>query len=42
VSEAARFSNDFSGLPFGEEELAAETLECLALRIQDIGLDMPT
>ena len=41
VSEGARASNDFSGLPFGEEDLGPETMDCLALRMQDIGLDLP-
>ncbi|MDQ4143755.1 MAG: ribonucleotide-diphosphate reductase subunit beta [Actinomycetota bacterium] len=41
VNEAAARSNDFSGLPFGEAELSVDTMECLALRIQDIGIDLP-
>lgn len=41
VDEAAEASNDFSGLPFGDDELSAETMDCLALRMQDIGIDLP-
>lgn len=42
VDEAARMSNDFSGLPFGDAELSMEAMDCLALRMQDIGIDLPT
>ena len=42
VNEAAAQSNDFEGLSFGGEELSSETMECLARRIQDIGIDLPT
>lgn len=42
VDEGAAQSNDFDGLPFGDEELTTETMECLARRMQDIGIDLPT
>lgn len=42
LDDAARASNDFSGLPYGERDLTAEAMDCLALRMQDIGIDLPT
>ena len=42
VDDAARASNDFSGLPLAEQQLTADAMDCLALRMQDIGLDLPT
>ncbi len=41
VNEAAAATNDFSGLPFGDRELSFDTMDCLALRMQDIGIDLP-
>lgn len=42
VDAAARVSNDFSGLPYDERELTSDMMDCIALRVQDIGLDLPT
>ncbi|HWC32167.1 MAG TPA: hypothetical protein VG709_03480 [Actinomycetota bacterium] len=42
VDDAAEASNDFAGLPLTDAELSTETMECLARRVQDVGIDLPT
>lgn len=42
IDDAAEESNDFAGLPLTNEELSTETMECLARRVQDVGIDLPT
>lgn len=42
VEDASTASNDFAGLPLSKEDLSTETMECLARRMQDVGIDLPT
>ena len=42
IEEAGGVSADFAGLPFTAAELSSEAMDCLARRIHDVGIDLPT
>ena len=42
INAAASSTNDFAGLPFGDDDLSTNALETFARRMQDIGIDLPT